>query len=535
MEPTLGGLDHGAELTELTKEVPHGKSGRRTQRSEKALLTAIVVGSAVIAGIGFTGSYAAVRRLAVQKGFTWFSYAFPVGVDLGIAVILALDVYLTWKRMSFWPLRMIAWVLTAATVAFNASVSWPDPVGTTMHGVIPVLFVIVVEAARHVVSRSADLTDDRCMDSIRWWRWTLSPVGTFRLWRRMKLWEIRSYDDVVRLERARVLYRKELRDRHGRKWRDLGTIEELRPLRLAAYGIWTQALKAALADMPSPGTAQGGPHSVGEPPARQLSAAATSPVPIAPVQQPVVMATQSPGPAVVNTPVDVTSALSASADAPSGSSAQSAFVSKGITGSFTPGEWTDGVLRVERPRAAGEGPVESSYKSAHEVDPGSWTPAASWKPGNAAPTVTEPRAEDESQPAAFPQQMVHASPQAGQPGPVADTEEPTSRSHQLSNPAPEPPYGASPGPALGPEPAPVTDEPSGRPLSKKQRARMIYVEHQRTGRELTRGRLAELVGYAQPGSARNTFNELQVELGPIVVRTPGEQLPVEFAASAARL
>jgi hypothetical protein len=76
--------------------------------------------------------------------------------------------------------------------------------------------------------------------------------------------------------------------------------------------------------------------------------------------------------------------------------------------------------------------------------------------------------------------------------------------------------------------------PDGKVLSKKARARLIYLEHQREGRELTRGQLAELAGYAHEGSARTVYNELEAALGPIVVRTADPQLPVELASSGAR-
>lgn len=105
-----------------------------------------------------------------------------------------------------------------------------------MHAVIPVLFVVVVEASRHAVGRIAAITADRHMESVRLLRWVLSPVPTFRLWRRMKLWELRSYDEVVRLEQDRLVYRAQLRFRYGRGWRRAAPIQALLPLKLAKYG-----------------------------------------------------------------------------------------------------------------------------------------------------------------------------------------------------------------------------------------------------------------------------------------------------------
>ncbi|MFE4973790.1 DUF2637 domain-containing protein [Kitasatospora sp. NPDC056651] len=206
-------------------------------KAHRVLLGLVAAGACIISGIGFAGSYNAVRELAMEKGFGAFSYAFPIGVDAGIVVLLALDLVLTWLRIPFPMLRQTAWLLTVATIAFNAAASWGDPLGMGMHAVIPVLFVVVVEASRHAVGRIAAITADRHMESVRVMRWILSPVPTFRLWRRMKLWELRSYDEVIRLEQNRLVYRAQLRFRYGRGWRRSAPIQALLPLKLAKFGV----------------------------------------------------------------------------------------------------------------------------------------------------------------------------------------------------------------------------------------------------------------------------------------------------------
>src|SRR5262245_45313548 len=96
-------------------------SAIRMGRTHRILVGVVVAGAVVIAAIGFTGSYAAVRDLALRKGFGWFAGVFPIGVDAGIVVLLALDLLLTWIRMPFPLLRQTAWLLTAATIAFNGA------------------------------------------------------------------------------------------------------------------------------------------------------------------------------------------------------------------------------------------------------------------------------------------------------------------------------------------------------------------------------------------------------------------------------
>jgi hypothetical protein len=206
-------------------------------RTHRILIGVVVAGAVMIAGIGFAGSYAAVRDLAERKGFGDFALVFPIGIDAGICVLLALDLLLTWMRIPFPMLRQTAWLLTVATIAFNGAASWPDPLGVGMHAVIPVLFVVTVEAARHAIGRIADITADKHMEGVRLTRWLLSPIPTFKLWRRMKLWELRSYEQVIKLEQERLIYQARLQARYGRAWRRKAPVEALMPLRLARYGV----------------------------------------------------------------------------------------------------------------------------------------------------------------------------------------------------------------------------------------------------------------------------------------------------------
>ncbi|MGW2426030.1 DUF2637 domain-containing protein, partial [Streptomyces sp. NPDC001709] len=80
-------------------------------------------------------------------------------------------------------------------------------------------------------------TADKHMEGVRIARWLLSPVPTFLLWRRMKLWELRSYEQVIKLEQERLVYQARLRQRFGRAWRRKAPVEALMPLRLARYGV----------------------------------------------------------------------------------------------------------------------------------------------------------------------------------------------------------------------------------------------------------------------------------------------------------
>jgi len=265
-------------------------------RMHRVLIGVVVSGAMVIAGIGFAGSYAAVRELALKKGFGNFAYVFPVGIDAGICVLLALDLLLTWIRIPFPLLRQTAWLLTVATIAFNGAAAWPDPLGVGMHAVIPILFVVSVEAARHAIGRIADITADKHMEGVRLTRWLLSPLPTFLLWRRMKLWELRSYEQVIKLEQDRLVYQARLHSRFGRAWRRKAPVESLMPLRLARYGV-------PLAETAPSGLAAAGIEPVLLPPAPQLEPA-RQPEPQAPAVQnaPAPVREQLPAPAATEQP-----------------------------------------------------------------------------------------------------------------------------------------------------------------------------------------------------------------------------------------
>ncbi|MEU8555943.1 DUF2637 domain-containing protein [Streptomyces anthocyanicus] len=219
---------------------------------QRRLVITVAVGATVIAGIGFVGSYTAVAKLAAAKQFGLFAVVFPIGIDAGILVLLALDLLLTWLRIPLALLRHTAWLLTAATIAFNGATAWPDPLGVGMHAVIPLLFVVVVEAARHAIGRTADIAAGRHMDSVRLARWLLDPISTFRMWRRMKLWELRSYDEVIHLEQARLIERARLRARYGRRWRSKAPVHAVMALRLTRYGRALSPVSGVLDIEPAP-------------------------------------------------------------------------------------------------------------------------------------------------------------------------------------------------------------------------------------------------------------------------------------------
>jgi hypothetical protein len=201
----------------------------------------IGLGMAVVAGVGFAASYDTLRKAAVDKGFAEpLSYWVPIGIDGAILAFLALDLYLTARRIPSWPLlRFAAHGMTLATVVLNATAGGrpltEDPVRAFWHGLMPCLFVVGVEAVRHLILHAARLADGRVTDRIPAHRWLLSPVTTGRLYRRMRLAAVTSYDDMVKREQDLEGYRVWLTQELGG---DLSRASEVQllPMTLAPRG-----------------------------------------------------------------------------------------------------------------------------------------------------------------------------------------------------------------------------------------------------------------------------------------------------------
>lgn len=192
----------------------HADSRSRTLSSNEFAAVAVVAAMVAVLGLlGFVNSAAAVAE-AARPSFGSLAWTVPIGVDLGIAIFAALDIVLARLNMRLRWLRLIPWALTAATVYLNVA-GETSAFGKVAHAVLPCLWVVAVEVAAHVIRVRAGIEAGTRMDRIRPSRWFLSPFRTAALWRRMVLWEIRSYSDALARERARLLALTELQDTYG--------------------------------------------------------------------------------------------------------------------------------------------------------------------------------------------------------------------------------------------------------------------------------------------------------------------------------
>ncbi|MEU8402708.1 DUF2637 domain-containing protein [Nonomuraea sp. NPDC048892] len=196
---------------------------RPLTEGERAAITATAAVTGMLGLLGFVNSFERVAS-AASPSFGWFAWTVPLGIDLGIAAFSALDIVLARLGMRLGWLRFIPWALTAATVYLNVAAYLSAPGRTdwfavVAHALLPLLWVIAIEVGAHVVRKRADLARPDHMDGIRRSRWLLAPLATIALWRRMVLWEIRSYPEALGRERERILAKTELQDRYGLLWR----------------------------------------------------------------------------------------------------------------------------------------------------------------------------------------------------------------------------------------------------------------------------------------------------------------------------
>ncbi|MEU1789138.1 DUF2637 domain-containing protein [Streptomyces sparsogenes] len=249
-------------VSETAESVSETESGTGTKQSEGRLTgtqkwtaSAIVVAALALAGIGLYLSFEHVAEFAFKElrfGSLGKGQLFAVGVDVGIMVMIAVDLLMAWlKRPISW-IRYPVWLLTAATVVLNAASGAPegawkllDYVAAGAHGVVPVLFITVVELGRTAIDRVVRPEQEE-RDSIPWLRWILAPIATARIFRRMRLWGVTSYPEMIRRDQELIAYEQWLKRKYEGDISQASE-DELLPMKMAPYG-YTVAQALAMPD-----------------------------------------------------------------------------------------------------------------------------------------------------------------------------------------------------------------------------------------------------------------------------------------------
>ncbi|WP_309031309.1 DUF2637 domain-containing protein, partial [Streptomyces alfalfae] len=257
--PVLQTTDGVSETPEFGSETESGtgtkpSSGKLTG-TQKWAAGAIVIAALALAGIGLYLSFEHVADFAFNElrfGSLGKGQLFAVGVDVGIMVMIAVDLLMAWlKRPISW-IRYPVWLLTAATVVLNAASGAPedawkliDYVAAGAHGVVPILFITVVELGRDAIDRVVR-PEQAERDSIPLLRWILAPIATARIFRRMRLWGVTSYPEMIRRDQDLIAYEQWLKRKHEGDISQ-ATEDELLPMKMAPYG-YTVAQALAMPD-----------------------------------------------------------------------------------------------------------------------------------------------------------------------------------------------------------------------------------------------------------------------------------------------
>ncbi|WP_185993065.1 DUF2637 domain-containing protein [Streptomyces sp. 130] len=222
---------------------------RGTRTVNWLLLAVAVLGMPTVGVIGFAASYSTLERFAFTHGFSEDLAAwFPIGVDVSIVAFLAADLVMVRRGTPWSVLRIAAHAMTLVTVLLNATDGlktepgqsvWDgllaNPLWAVGHAAMPVLFVIGVGAARRLLMHTARIKDGSAVDRIPLHRWVLAPSATGRLYRRMRLANVRSYPEMVQREQDLAGYEMWLRQKYKGDLKKASEIERL-PMTMAPRG-----------------------------------------------------------------------------------------------------------------------------------------------------------------------------------------------------------------------------------------------------------------------------------------------------------
>jgi hypothetical protein len=179
----------------------------------------VVIGvmAALIAIGGMVLSFRAVSTEMITAFGPRWSWLVPIVVDLTVFVFSGVDLVLARLDMSHPLARWTVYGATAGTVYLNYNAAGPLP-GRIAHVLMPSIWVVFIELMRHVVRRQTNLATGSRREPIPTSRWLASPWPSMKLWRRMVLWRINSYNKALDQEKQRLAAVAVARQLYGRRW-----------------------------------------------------------------------------------------------------------------------------------------------------------------------------------------------------------------------------------------------------------------------------------------------------------------------------
>ncbi|MCY0923720.1 DUF2637 domain-containing protein [Streptomyces sp. H27-G5] len=216
-----------------------------TSRLRFWLGLAFLLGGLAVGLVGFYLSFGNLSTAGHERfGFNpgRDSILFALGVDGTILVCLIGDLMFATRGRSFWLLRPVAHAFTALTIVLNSIAHgpiWDNWDKALSHAAMPVVFVVLVEAARHYLVTEAELEMGVGRDPIPWHRWIMHPVSTAGIFRTMKTWgygytQVRTQRRDLAIYQVWLAHREEIEQ--GLAEGRVGVLDRL-PVLLAAHGV----------------------------------------------------------------------------------------------------------------------------------------------------------------------------------------------------------------------------------------------------------------------------------------------------------
>ena len=203
---------------------------RPTQESARSMLLFIGVIVGIIGTIALGLSFYSID-VAARPYFGHASWAIPVLMDVTLGALTFFSIVAELNKLRTPLARYASRALIALTVYANVA---PQHAvyGRVLHGAPPVVWVVVVGIAEHLVRRLARLSDPREIEPVRRSLWLLRPASTWRIWRQMRIHQITTYTAALDRDAARAAVTGRLRLHYGRMWRATAPLSERIALRL---------------------------------------------------------------------------------------------------------------------------------------------------------------------------------------------------------------------------------------------------------------------------------------------------------------
>lgn len=185
---------------------------------------------ALIGAAAFALSFIGVNQ-AARPYFGAVAWIIPLLGDLAIGVFTAFSIAAELAGLSSPTARWSSRLLIGFTIFANVAHE-PGIYGRVLHAAPPVIWVLIVTTFEHLVRRKVGLNSPTRIEGLRKSLWLLRPIGTWRIWRRMRVEAIPTYREALDRDAARAAIVGRFRVNHGRMWRQKAPLSELIALRL---------------------------------------------------------------------------------------------------------------------------------------------------------------------------------------------------------------------------------------------------------------------------------------------------------------